>query len=237
MGLARRLPVVFAGEQKSREPSWFAAPGPRLRDPRCHSLLVSAGKLGARPPNDGAAHACTSTNCGWCDSSGREEWGTASRPSTPERASQPKRNRVDSSRLPSPRATPRAKQRAARPAVRRATQRAARACRSARHAACGPHARHVACRTRLPSPRARQRAVAACPSAHGARLLSARQAACRRRVPGSVPSRWPLPACRRRAPNAQRSSGSLRRPSANGSLARRSSRSLRVPPPDIRNAA
>ena len=65
-----RLPSRCAGEQKEPRTLWFAAPGPRLRDPRCHSLIVSAGSLGAHPPHGGAAHAYTSSRTRWCESSG-----------------------------------------------------------------------------------------------------------------------------------------------------------------------
>ena len=66
---------LWPENKEAANPRWFAAPGPRLRDPRCHWLKVSAEKLGARPPNDGAAHACTSTRTQWCGSSGGEGWG------------------------------------------------------------------------------------------------------------------------------------------------------------------
>ena len=75
-------PSWCAGEQKSREPFRFTAPGPRLRDPRCHLLIVSAGSLGARPPHGGAAHAYTSTRTRWCESSGGEDAGRGVRSST-----------------------------------------------------------------------------------------------------------------------------------------------------------
>ena len=41
------------------------------RDPRCHSLIVSAGSLGAHPPHGGAAHAYTSSRTRSYESSGR----------------------------------------------------------------------------------------------------------------------------------------------------------------------
>ena len=84
--------AVCPEKQKDREPCWFAAPGPRLRDPRCHSLTISAGSLGARPPNDGAAHAYTCPRRGWCGSSGCGWCGQARDPSTPAARPQPKRN-------------------------------------------------------------------------------------------------------------------------------------------------
>ena len=74
---SRRRSVAVSGERKSREPERFAAPGPRLRDPRCHLLIVSAGSLGARPPHGGAAHAYTSTRTRWCATSGGRGCGTA----------------------------------------------------------------------------------------------------------------------------------------------------------------
>jgi hypothetical protein len=91
-GGARRLPVVGAGEQESREPSLVRGPGTSAPRSPCHSLTISAGNLGARPPNDGAAHACTSAKRRWCKPSGRGCCGSDGSGVKPRRDLQPKRN-------------------------------------------------------------------------------------------------------------------------------------------------